>query len=96
MRSGGVRRVLDEGRPFHGRRVVVLLAPGTGETAVIAGRKVGNAVRRNRARRVLRAAWPSVAHLVDPHDDVVLVARAGIEGARTQDLVTEMTELLQR
>jgi ribonuclease P protein component len=76
--------------------VVVFLAPGTGETAVIAGRKVGGAVRRNRARRVLRAAWPPVAHLVDPDDDVVLVARAAIESAKTQDLVTEMTELLQR
>lgn len=74
----------------------MFLAPGTGETAVIASRKVGGAVQRNRARRVLRAAWPSVAHLVDPDDDAVLVARAAIAGAKTQDLVTEMTELLQR
>jgi ribonuclease P protein component len=76
--------------------VVVFLALGTGQTAVVAGRKVGGAVQRNRARRVLRAAWPSVAHLVGPNDDVVLVARAAIAGARTQDLVTELTELLQR
>ena len=96
MRSRGVRRVLEGGRPTHGRRVVVFLAPGSGDVAVVAGRKVGGAVQRNRARRVLRAAWPSVAHLVEPDRDAVLVARAAIVGAKTQDLVSEMTELLQR
>src|SRR5262249_11561533 len=48
MRSRDVRRVLDEGRPLHGKRVVVFLAPGTGAAASVAGRKVGSAVERNR------------------------------------------------
>jgi ribonuclease P protein component len=50
-------------------------------------------VQRNRARRVLRAAWPQVSAIV-PDSDAVLVARAGILGAKTQDLVSEMSELL--
>ena len=93
MRAREIRRVLDEGRPSHGKRVVIFLAPGPGRAAVIAGKKVGKAVQRNRARRVLRAAWPQVSPMA-PDADAVLVARAGILGAKTQDLVNEMSELL--
>lgn len=93
MRTREIKRILDTGRPSHGHRVVVFLTPGPGRVAVIAGKKVGKAVQRNRARRVLRAAWPQVAP-VDGRTDAVLVARAGILGAKTQDLVDEMSELL--
>lgn len=93
MRAREIKRVLDAGRPSHGQRVVVFLAPGPGRVAVIAGKKVGKAVQRNRARRVLRAAWPQVSP-PRPESDAVLIARAGILGARTQDLVSEMNELL--
>jgi ribonuclease P protein component len=96
MRSRDVRRVFDGGRPLHGDRVVVFLAPGSGACAVVAGRRVGGAVARNRARRILRAAWHEVARQVGDDEDAVLVARTGIRGAKTQDLVAEMTELLQR
>jgi ribonuclease P protein component len=87
--------VLDEARPLHGERVVVFLALGNGGSAFVAGRRVGGAVERNRARRILRAAWREVAPQVGNGNDVVLVARSGIRGAKTQDLVAEMTELLR-
>jgi ribonuclease P protein component len=80
---------------FHGERVVVFLAPGTGQAAFVAGRKVGDAVDRNRARRILRAAWSEVAPGIADGSDAVLVARAAIRGARTQDLVAEMRQLLR-
>jgi ribonuclease P protein component len=95
MRSHEVRRVLDVGRPLRGNRVIVFLAPGTGTVAFVAGRKVGTAVDRNRARRILRAAWFDVARGVGNGYDAVLVARAAIRGAKTQDLVAEMMGLLR-
>jgi ribonuclease P protein component len=95
MRSRDVRRMLDSSRPLHGNRVVVFLAPGTGAAAFVAGRKVGNAVDRNRARRILRAAWLEAARGIGNGYDAVLVARTAIRGAKTQDLVAEMTELLR-
>lgn len=91
-----VRDVLDHGRPFHGDRVVAFLAPGSGRVAFVAGRRIGGAVQRNRARRVLRAAWREVGPRVHEGYDVAWVARQGIAGARTQDLVADMTELLGR
>jgi len=87
--------VLDRGTALHGRRVIVFVAPGSGQTAYVAARRIGGAVQRNRARRILRAAWRQAASQIDDRD-VVLVAREGIRGAMTQDLVAEMTELLQR
>ena len=76
--------------------MVLFVAPGSGEMALVAGKKIGGAVQRNRARRVLRAAIREVAPRGMEGHDVVLVAREAIRDARTQDLITEMTELLQR
>jgi ribonuclease P protein component len=81
---------------LHGKRVVVFLAPGTGEVAFVAGRRVGSAVDRNRARRILRAAWRETTAPGRDSRDAVVVAREAIRGARAQDLVAEMTDLLDR
>ena len=76
--------------------MVVFVAPGTGSAAFVAGRRIGGAVLRNRARRILRAAWRVLEDKVEDGYDVVLVARAAIVGARSQDLVAEVEELLSR
>ena len=96
VRATQVRRVFDVGRSLHGERVVLFLAPGSGEVAVVASRRVGGAVQRNRARRILREAWREVAPPAGDGNDVVIVAREAIRGAKTQDLVAEMNELLRR
>ena len=84
-----------DGRTFHGDRVVAFLAPGSGSVAFVAGRRVGGAVQRNRSRRILRAAWRQVAPGVADGFDIAWVARQSILGAKTQELVGEMTELLR-
>ncbi|MGQ0668697.1 MAG: ribonuclease P protein component [Actinomycetota bacterium] len=84
------------GEPLHGTRVVVFVAPGGGRVAFVAGRRVGGAVVRNRARRVLRAAWRQLAPRALGKHDIALVARGAIRGEKTQDLVAEMDELLLR
>jgi ribonuclease P protein component len=62
----------------------------------MATRRVGGAVDRNRARRILREAWRQVSPQVTGDVDAVVVARPAIRGASTQDLVSEMTDLLSR
>ncbi len=76
--------------------MVVFLAPGLGGFAVVASRRVGGAVVRNRARRILREAWGQVAPQARRDFDVVLVAKPAIRDAKTQDLVAEMADLLRR
>jgi ribonuclease P protein component len=93
VHSREIREILDTCRPHRAGRVVVFLRPGQGRLAVIAGKRIGGAVQRNRARRVLRAAWTQVAPLV-PERDAVLVARDTIAGAGTPEMVDEMSELM--
>jgi len=74
----------------------VFVAPGTGSVAFVAGRRVGGAVLRNRARRILRAAWRELAPRVVGGIDIVLVARAAIRGARANELMAEVEQVLLR
>jgi ribonuclease P protein component len=76
--------------------VVVFVLPGTGSVAFVAGRRVGGAVSRNRARRILRAAWRELGPRVVEGYDVVLVARASITDARSNELVAEVEKVIVR
>src|SRR5215210_2104886 len=96
VRTAAVQGVFREGRPSHGRRVVLFVAPGDGEVAFVVGKRIGGAVDRNRARRILREALRMVMPEGIEGHDVVLVAREDIRGARTQDLEAELGELLER
>jgi ribonuclease P protein component len=76
----------------------VYVAPGEGPArgAWIAGRRLGGAVARNRARRLLRQAWWTLrAHVRDGHD-LVLVARGPFEGAKARDVTEEIEIVLRR
>lgn len=86
------------GRSVRGERVVLYVAqaPGPPRAAFIAGRRLGGAVVRNRARRVLREAWRALAPRVREGHHVVLVARREIVGAKTTDVSEELGALLAR
>ena len=62
--------------------------------AVIASRRVGNAVRRNRAKRLLREAARHTAFL--PGTDVVLVARPRAASQRMGAVHDELAGLADR
>src|ERR671923_239558 len=93
-RRSSVGRVMSSGRAVRGNRMVVFVA--TGSVAFVAGRRIGRAVVRNRARRIMRAAWRVLARGPRNDVDIAFVARGAIRGAKTQDLVDEMRELLAR
>jgi len=74
--------------------LLVLSAPGTPgppQVGFVAGKALGNAVRRNRAKRRLRAALEQVA--VAPGTAHVVIAGAGVLSAEFDRLVEwlEMT-----
>jgi len=78
--------------------VILYVSPHSGptEAAFVASRRVGGAVARNRARRIMRAAWRELRAQVAADFEVVFVARPDIQGAKTQDLEPEMRDLLRR
>ncbi len=80
LRHGGeIDRVFREGswRRLPALALGVLRRGDDGPTrvAITAGKRVGTAVRRNRARRRLREAWRLLADRVGTGANVVVVAR---------------------
>lgn len=61
---------------------------------ITAGKKVGGAVERNRAKRVLRAAFAAVEDRIQPGFDLVLVARTATPGAKSQEVQRDLEKAL--
>ena len=53
---------------------------------ITAGKKVGGAVERNRAKRIIRAAYRKNELLLPLGYDIVIVARADLNGKKSTDL----------
>ena len=79
--------------------VVLLYLPTESEEiriGVAAGKSVGNAVARNRAKRILRAAIRThLPHLKTGHD-YTLIARPAINQASSTELEPILAKLLNR
>ena len=99
--SREIEELFRRGRRLSNPFLMMLLVPtpqdraNAGRVAFIAGKKIGGAVVRNRARRLLREAargagapWPGY--------DVALIARAPLTAASLRDVETALVSLLQR
>ncbi len=90
--SADIQAVFAARRSRAGRFLVVhgreRDAVGEARVAVVASRRVGSAVRRNRAKRLLREAARQLSWT--PGHDVVLLARADCAEARLDDVVEDL------
>ena len=72
---------------------------GEARLGVVASRKVGTAVVRNRAKRLVREAFRATRQLWMPGIDVVVIVRDALEGMKLEDVRSEWTsraELLHK
>ena len=101
------QRVYTQGRKAVSRHLVAFsLCPDATETqlipslavGVVASKKVGRAVQRNRAKRVLRAALRDLHPRLCDSQWLVLVARGSIveDGVKSTQLQEELSSTLQR
>lgn len=69
---------------------------GKTRVGITSGKKIGKAVRRNRARRVIRAAFSQLEGRLNGSYDIVFVARASTAEVKTQVVFAEMETQLRR
>lgn len=99
-RASDVQHVYDEGRSWAHPLLVLIARPnelGFSRVGVTASRKVGGAVDRNRAKRLLREA---ARHLYPQFEsagwDIVLVARPKIIDVKEPAVEKALASLLER
>jgi ribonuclease P protein component len=98
-RSEDFERARRSGKSYPHQLVVLVVRPndqGCTRVGVAAGRTVGNAVKRNRAKRLLRAAMQTLVSLVSPGWDVVLIARPPMVSSNCAEVRDVLVMLLRR
>jgi len=98
-RSTDFKRVRRMGKSYAHPFVVLVVQASEiprVRVGITAGRSVGGAVQRNRAKRLLREAMRPLLPDLLPNWDLVLIARSSLLTAPLQDIHQVLTGLLRR
>lgn len=91
------RRVYGRGEPFvYPGFVVYILKTRSAKVrlGITAGKKIGGAVQRNRAKRLITAAFRECLPNINNGCDIVFVARSKIFSLKSYDIAAEFKQRL--
>lgn len=97
-RNNDFRRIYARGKSYVFPLVVVYALKNRTKNVrvgITTSKKVGNAVQRNRSRRVIREAFRALAPRVRPGFDLVLVARGKTPYVKSTDVRRQLERQLQ-
>jgi ribonuclease P protein component len=98
-RRGEFQRVFDQGVRVHGRYVTLLMTPAQGphsRLGIVASKKVGGAVARNRAKRLIREVFRHHPPRVGRAVDVLVIARRELLDAEFSSLEDDFQNACRR
>jgi len=98
-KSTEFQRVRRYGSSYAHPLIVLVVLPNDQEFSrigIAAGRSLGNAVHRNRAKRLMRAALQPLFQRVAPGWDIILIARQPLLGASFPQIQSALSELSSR
>lgn len=87
------------GKTCHGRFILLVFSPSKNKNVKVGisvSKKVGNAVKRNRARRILREAISPYLEKINPNFNLIIVAKPSIEGIGMQEAREDLTAVLNK
>lgn len=98
-RSTDFQRVRRSGKSYAHPLVVLIVTSSDHpcpRVGVVVGRSLGGAVRRNRAKRRLRAAMHPLMPLIPAGHDLILIARPALLEATFREVQETLQALLRR
>jgi ribonuclease P protein component len=93
------RRLYGKGKSIQAPALVSYVMKnraGICRIGITTSKKIGNAVERNRARRVIRAAYQSIENKVNGNYDIIFVARTKTKYIKSTSLETIMLSQLKQ
>jgi ribonuclease P protein component len=98
-RRGDFQQVFDRGLRLQGRFMTVLTAaaPGTAcRLGIVASKKLGGAVVRNRAKRLIREVFRNNPPSIRPAADIIVIPRRELLTARYSEIEDDFKTICRR
>lgn len=97
-RNNDFRRLYSRGRSYTNPALVTYVLKnraGICRIGITCSKKIGNAVERNRSRRLIRAAFSTISDEVNPNYDIVFVSRVRTRSLKSTQISKIMYEQLK-
>lgn len=94
--KAGYKAIFNSGKSYPGKYVVIYVLRGPAKIGFIASKKVGNAVERNRAKRLMREVIRLNLPEIEGGVQIICIARPAIKGVSCQRVEESLLQTLQR
>ena len=90
------RAIFTHGKSFSGRYVVIYVQNGPAKYGFIASKRVGSAVQRNRAKRLMREVVRRHLSELKKEVQLICIARSTLKGISYVEVENSMLQTLKR
>ncbi|MCD6516611.1 MAG: ribonuclease P protein component [Candidatus Aminicenantes bacterium] len=90
--------IYKKGNRYRGKYFIIIYLPNGGSQsrlAVVAGKKIGNAVKRNKAKRWIKALYRRNKNLLEDSTDLIFIAKENIFKAPWKNLQKDYAKAIE-